>query len=109
MNVYQVVKRKIYTGCRIEGIDYNIKTFIDKNKALEFAYNLAKKYIQENKDEDEYQLPIEVDSPDFEEMLTKYTWPDDSYDVIFPVYFIQIVTNIIELDKDIINTIILGV
>ncbi len=44
MKVWVVQKTLIYTGSRIEAYETNYSIFTDKDKALQFAWKIAKEY-----------------------------------------------------------------
>lgn len=47
-DVWIVKHANLTTGMRIEGFDFKYKIFIDKDKALQYAWKLAKKNINKN-------------------------------------------------------------
>jgi len=76
---------------------YSEKLFKNRDKALEFANNLAKEYIlKTNKSPKNIDYTLENNIVNLE-IKNDYFWGDD-----FPDYIIDVTECVLELDKDII-------
>lgn len=96
--VYKVEVTSISTGCRIEGISYKISLFTTEQTAMEYAYDLAKKYIEDNEEK--------PDGNDAEELSisNKYIWSSSDYDDCYPKYKITVKETIMYLDQPLITS-----
>lgn len=106
LTIYKVDVQSICTGCRIEGFQCDSYMFLDYEKAMDFAFNLAKKYVVGYE-----KLPLGYKTKYYDEnefdinQLVKsesYIFPDYEYDC-WDAYSIFVTTSKLEFDKDIIN------
>ncbi len=135
INVYRVEVQSLCTGTRIEGFDCETKSFLDKKKAIKYAYELAQEYAENN------GLPLEncelnnglLDiSPDDLSKISQnnldkdnlkitnsYKWPDDGgyceedkayyYKNEWFGYSIEIYKEFLDFNNDVICTTYFGV
>lgn len=101
--IYKVYEKRIYTDNRIEGFDCNSYMFIDYDKAMNFAFNLAKKYAFDNR-----YMPTgyinNKDKFDVNELVKFhcYIWPDRQYEC-WNEYAIFVHKCLLNFNNDIIN------
>ena len=92
---------------RIEYVRYKSFMFLNINKAMEFAFNLAKDYaIKSQVMPDNYDSDEDINSNDFNinklEKSQTYKWSDEYYSGLYN-YAIWVYDSLLEFDKDIIN------
>ncbi len=137
INVYKVQVRTLHTGTRIESFSCKSKSFLDKTKAIKYAYELAQKYAKNN------GLPLEncelsnglldISSDDLSKIsqnnldknkynlkiTNSYKWPDDGgyceedkeyyYKHEWFGYSIEIYNEFLDFNNDVVCTTYFGV
>lgn len=114
--VYNVNVQSVSTGCRIEGFSCKSYMFLDYEKAMDFAFDLAKEYALTNKtmpggysssdeasDEDS-DKKSETDEFDIDklERFGSYRWPDKEYGC-WDEYSIHVYYSSLNFNNDIIH------
>jgi hypothetical protein len=107
LTIYKVDVKSISIDSRIEGFSCESYMFLDYEKAKEYAFNVAKKYILEYETMPAgYEIKHKrYDEPNFDVnklvRSNKYVWPDDGY--YWDTYSIFVYNSKLEFNKDIIN------
>lgn len=107
LTIYKVNVQSIDTGTRIEGFYCQSFMFLDYEKAMDFAFDFAKKCaIRTGRmpiydDDDMYDDPVVADPAKLVKH-EQYMWPDNSYTHWNKVE-INVVEDKLEFDKNIMN------
>lgn len=101
LNIYKVDVQRIDTGCRIEGFSCESFMFLDYDKAMDFAFNLAREYSVGC--ESMPQGYEDVNIIDIEKLAKSesYIWTDKNYGCWDE--YVLVYKSVLEFGNDIIN------